>query len=426
MNDITINSDKCIVVSGKSILSSSAKILSLEISRCTYLEYKTFCDFLESVILHEKIYVLGDFSERENQASDLMNKLNELNETEFIHIINDSVDKFFINRNSIDIQIKRLVDNTFNNEISFIRKQLIPKSFTYRYNDDEKTSFLADINSIDIEDIDLLKNKIVNLFNNNPNSEFVKHLFRGFVIASVASILNGTAKFTGSRKAIGFLIKKKNKEQRFETDLFKLYQHVNTLYLVKQKGNQNLFYQPLLFSIFLSHFEKNKNPLSAIMDLRKEFQHMREIYLNVPITTKKEINKKNTRLENTYNYFDEIYRFASNNNFKNLGSKYSKELLLDESSVEMKYEFDDSDNESDEDSNTSTAINIAKIVKNAIKFLVEFRRNGIINKQNEPLTTYFVKQLNSDILSIENFIEINEFHKKRMKDYDNLIAKNKL
>lgn len=426
MTDTTINTNKCIAISGKSILSSSAKILLPEISRCTYLEYRTFCDLLECVILHDEVYVLGDFSERENQASNLMKSLNTLNKTDFIHVINDSVDKLFINRTSIDVQLKKIVDNTFNSDISFIRKQLIPKSFTYRYNEDEKAAFLASIKSIDLENIELLKNKIINLFDNSPNSEFVKHLFRGFLIASVASILNGTAKFTGLRKPIGFLIKKKNKEQHFETNLFKLYQHVNGLYLKKQKDNQNEFYQPLLFSIFLKHIKKNKNPISVIVNLRNEFQHMREVYLNIPITTKKEANKKSKSFENTYKYFDEIYRFASNNHLKNLGKKYSNELLLDSSSIEMKYEVNDSENESDGDSNASSTINIAKIVKNAIKFLVEFTRNGVINRKNKPLTTYLVKQLNTDILPIEDFIKINEFNKKRMKSYDNLVTKNKM
>lgn len=426
MTNITINTNKCIAISGKSILSSSAKILSPEFPRCTYLEYRTFCDFLECVILHDEIYVIGDFTERENRASNLMNNLNAQNKTDFIHVIDDSVDKFFINRTSIDVQLKKIVDNTFNNDISFIRKQLIPKSFTYRYNEDEKTTFLTNIQSSDFEDTELLKNKLIELFNNHPNSEFVKHLFRAGLIASVASTLNATAKFTGSRKPIGFLIEKKNKEQRFDTDLNKLYKHVNGLYLKKQKNNQNQFYQPLLFSIFLKHFEKNKDCFSVIMSLRNEFRHMREVYLNVPLTTKKEINKKNKRLEKTHKYFDEIYRLASNNNLKNLCRKYLKELLLDESSIEMKYKFDNINGDQDNDSNTSSSINIVNIFKNAIKFLVEFWRNGTINKQNKPLTTYFAKLLNADDLPIDNFIEINEFNKKGMEQYDSLITKNKI
>jgi len=426
MNDIRIDTDKCIAVTGKSILSSSAKILSTDVSKCTYLEYRTFCDFLEAVILHEKVYVLGQFSERENQAADLMEKLNELNKSNFIFLLNDSDNKFFINRQDVDRQLKNIAINVFQNKISFIRKQLLPKSFTYRYNDDEKTSFINDITLSDQGQVEIIRDVIVNLFNTKTNSEFLKHLLRGFVIASVASILNGTAKLTGSRKPLSLLIKEKNKDYNFETDLFKIYQHVNNLYLLKQSDNTKQFFHPLLLTIFLKRIQSKTDSLILIIKLREEFKQIREAYLNIELNSKKEINKKSKRLQNTYKYFNEIYRFASNNNLKNLGRKYSKELLLDESSVEMKYEFEKNNDDTKDDSKVSAGINITKVAKNAIKFIVEFARNKIINKQNEPLTSYFVEQLNTKVPLIEDFIVIDEFHRNKMRIFDKLISKNKL
>lgn len=438
MNKISIDTGKSIVVSGKSILSSTAKILSTNVSRCTYLEYRTFCDFLEAVVLHEKVYILGEFSRRDNLSKDLMQQLNLLNKSEFIFLIDDSNRKFFINRQDVDSQIKNLMNNVFQNKVSFIRKQLLQKSFTSRHNDDERMFFLDDITT-SLEEFttsnkkekesEIIKGVIINHCNKQSNSEFLKHLFRGFVIASVATILNGTAKLTGSRKPLSLVIKTNNPKCCFDTDLFKIYQYVNSLYLSKQTKDDSHFFQPLLLSIFLKEiqYHNKEESLSLIIKLRKKFKRIRNVYSNIKSDSQREINRKNKKFKNAYKYYNEIYRFASNNNIKNLWSKYSKELFLDEVDTDVKHEFEYNSNEQIENTLTiSSKINIITVVKNAAKFLIQFCKNTIINIQNKPLTTYFVKLLNSQMPVIDDFIVIDEFHKNKMKTFDNLIAKHKL
>ena len=94
---------------------------------------------------------------------------------------------------------------------------------------------------------------IANLYKEDTNSEFVRHLLRAFEIAAVASIINGSAKFTGSRKPLGFLICQKNKEIKLKSLTEKIYGYANSLFLTKQTLSKEMpYFQTLLLSICAS------------------------------------------------------------------------------------------------------------------------------------------------------------------------------
>ncbi len=112
-----MNCYKNSVVAGRSILSSAAKILNNNITQCTFLEYKTFSDFLESVILHDYLYIYGNFTSFEEDAKELYDKLNSY-DNRFIYIIDDKTDILTINNVNIDEKIKDLISRIFSNKIS--------------------------------------------------------------------------------------------------------------------------------------------------------------------------------------------------------------------------------------------------------------------------------------------------------------------
>jgi len=423
-----INIEKNNVVTGRSILSSSAKILDTTIENCTYLEFRTFCDFLESVVLYDNVYIIGEFNSKERNAKDLMLKLNELNNNNFIHILKDSNDKFVINKLNVDKEIRSIVENTFGKRISFIRKQLLPKNFIFRYNDDEKTNFLNKISLVlDKENtVEEISTIIADLYKEDTNSEFIRHLLRAFEIAAVASLINGSAKFTGSRKPLGFLIYEKNKGIKLKTLTKQIYGYANSLFITKQTINKDTpYFQTLLLSIFLNKIKTSNDYLEIIIEIRKEFDTFRNNCSQKECSSKKKYDKNNKALYNTLKYYSEIYRLSSNSNFKNLIQKYSKELFLDEQNINIEYEYTDDEIESDD--STTANINLTKIAKNSIKFIREYRRNILINKKNAPLTKYFVELLNSDSFSLQNdLFSINEFHKNKMKKFDLFLKKYKM
>lgn len=426
--NIEINIENNNIVSGRSILSSPAKILNPKIKNCTYLEFRTFCDFLESVVLYDNLYIIGEFNQKETNAKELMLKLNELNNEKFIHILNDSNDKFVINKLNVDKEVKKIVESTFGKEISFIRKQLLPKNFIFRYNDDEKTNFLNKISLVvDKKNvIEKISAIITDLYKEDTNSEFIRHLLRAFEIAAVASLINGSAKYTGSRKPLGFLINEKNNEIKFKTITNQIYGYTNSLFLTKQSLNKDTpYFRTLILSIFLEKAKISNNYYKIIIDLRKEFESFRTNFSQKKCNSKIENDRNDKSLFNTLKYYNEIYRLSSNSNFKNLMKKYSKELLLDEQNINIEYEY--TDDEIENDDSTTTNINLTKIAKNSIKFILEYRRNISINKKNIPLTLYFVNLLNSNNNSLNNnLFHINEFHRNKMKKFDLFLKKYKI
>ena len=423
--DIKINIEKNNVVTGRSILSSSAKLLDTTIENCTYLEFRTFCDFLESVVLYDDVYIIGNFNSKESNAKDLMLKLNEINDNKFIHILKDSNDKFVINGLSVGKEIKKIVENTFGKKISFVRKQLLPKNFIFRYNDDEKTNFLNKISiALDKENkVEEISTIITDLYKENTNSEFIRHLLRAFEIAAVASVINGSAKFTGSRKPLGLLIYEKNKKIKLKTLTKQIYGYANSLYIAKQSTNKDApYFQTLLLSIFLNKIKTSTDYLETIIEIRKEFDSFRNNFSQKGCISKKKIDKYNKDLYKTLKYYSEIYRLSSNSNFKNLLQKYSKELFLDEQNINIEYEYTD-DEIKDNDSTTAN-INLTKIAKNSIKFIRDFSRNILINRRNAPLTRYFVEFLNSDSYLLQNdLFSINEFQKNKFFKFDLFLKK---
>ena len=121
-------------VTGKSILTSSVKLLKPDIRNCTYLEFKSFCDFIEAVVIHNNIIILGPFTDRETEALDLVRKLNTQNGIPFIHLEDITEDKLIINNNNVDVVFKEIISKTFTNQnIEFIRHQLFQKSYMDRY-----------------------------------------------------------------------------------------------------------------------------------------------------------------------------------------------------------------------------------------------------------------------------------------------------
>jgi len=430
-NSNKIDISKNNVVSGRSLLTSSAKILDSKIKNCRYLEYRTFIDFLESVILHDNVYIIGNFNEKETKASDLMQKLNELNGSEFIHTLNDSKNHFIINNISVDKIFKEILDNTFSNNIQFIRKQLIPENYIYRYNEDEKTKFLETISRISNGDnvntiTDDIQKEIEKLHKKDTNSEFIKHLFRAFEIAAVAKIINGTAKFTGSRKPVGFLIKTKNKEFKFKSKIYRIYHYANTLFLKNQDISKSEYYAPLIFVIFLNKLKQldYNDPLKLIIELRNEFNSYRDYQSINKTSTKKENDKNDKKLYQTFKFYNEIYRLSSDKYLCNFFKKLFNEIFNKNESINLDYEYS---NVEDENDSLTGKINVMLLLKNLAIFINDSYINKTIKKHNKPLTKYFVEALSLKEVKIKNkLFQINEYHKNKMKKFDKFLKKYKI
>jgi hypothetical protein len=407
------------VVSGRSLLASPAKLLNPNIEHCTYLEYKTFCDFLEAVLLHEEVYIIGDFNEREKTALSFMQKLNS--NGEFIFTVDDSKDIFFIGDNNIDVRIKEIVSHTFNDRISFIRKQLLQYIYTDRYNDDERIEFLTNvieiINKPGSNILSEIQSLIINKFRSARDSEFTKHLLRAVNIAAYSSFINGSAKFTGSRKPLGILIIKKNSHFNFSTPAFTIYKLLNFLFIKNQKKiieEEKLnYFQPLILSIFLHKLDKKENAIDTLLILRNEFKEFRN-------KCKIKFNTGGINLiSDTKKYFNEVNRLSSNNNFLNLLKKYYREILLDDN-INIDYEV--SESESTQESSSTTSVPISRIVKNIIKFNIEFYKNKKIKKDSSPLVNYFTLLKKGELSTFDHkIVKVNEYYKNNMKTFDSFI-----
>ena len=239
-------------------------------------------------------------------------------------------------------------------------------------------------------------------------------------------MIKGTVRFTGSRKPLGALIILKNKIFKFETTSFSIYKYTNSLFMNYQKelvlSNQIAFYHPLMLSIFLNKLENKMDSLDTIINLRKEFESFRKVNSKISVN----LNLASSRLKyskfrkNTKKYLNEIYRFASDNNFLNLLRKYYKEILLDEPNIKLDFDFNES--EDDKNAGTSTSINLAKIIKNIIKFTVDFFKNRKIKKKTSTLSKYFAELINSKFITFESkLINIKEFQTKKMKVFDQFV-----
>lgn len=428
-------------VTGKSILTSSVKILNTDIRNCTYLEFKSFCDFIEAVVIHDNIIILGPFTDRETEALDLVQKLNTENKSPFIYLEDSTEDKLIINNNNVDVVFKEILSKTFRSQsIEFVRHQLFQKSHTNRYTDDEKTEYLDQFVKICTESDDdencfnSLEEHLANYFKSARESEFIKYLFRAFMIATYAKIVNGTALFTGSRKPIGALIKERNQEFPFVTLPCSIYRYANSIYLNNKRHlffeEKIKFYYPLLLSIVTGKIKSKETVLHTIFELRTEFKEFRKNIVEQEnhLTGAKAIKKHKNLIKDTKSYYNEIGLFLSDSILSNLGKKYSNEIIFDEVEVKFQYE-DDTDNTNGEgdETSTSSSLNVIKIAKHAVKFLRDFSKYKKTKQLTKPLGMYLCNYLNEDkIHPLDTIINIKEYYYQNMRVFDKFTRKNNL
>ena len=427
-------------VSGKSMLTSSLKIMKPDINNCTYLEFKSFCDFIEALVIHDNIIILGPFTDKEKEASDWVQQLNAKNKIPLIHIEDTRQKKLLINNNNVDVAFKEVLSKTFlNQDIEFVRHQLFQKSPTDRYTDDEKNAYLSRFVNIFKESSNdetcfhKFEQYLSTSFKSARESEFIKYLFRAFMIAAYAKSINGTALFTGSRKPIGALIKQRNTDYLFQTYPCSVYRYANSIYLNHKRHlffeEKIKFYYPLLLSIVAKKTKNKQSVLDTIFELREEFKDFRAKIAakeNQSIAAKA-IKKHKKLLKQTRSFYDERGRLLSDNNLSNLGKKYSSELLFDETEVKLQFEGESDNSDEDDNSSASASLNLVKIAKNVVKFTRDFFINRKIKRLTKPLGGYLCNYLNQNgIPPLETIINIKDYYFQDMRVFDKFNRKNNL
>jgi len=427
-------------VTGKSILTSSAKILNTDIRNCTYLEYKSFCDFIEAVVIHDNIVILGPFTQMENKALELLQKLNAENGSTFVHVEDIKTDKLIVNNNNIDNVFKDILSRTFRNQnVEFVRHQLFQKIHTDRYTDDEKNEYLKSFVKIytesenDTSCFNTLEEFLENSFRSARESEFIKYLFRAFMIAAYSKSINGTALFTGSRKPIGALIKERNEEFSFETLPCSIYRYANSIYLNHKRHlfleEKIKFYYPLLLSIVMGKIENKGDVLDTIFKLRTEFMEFRKNIVEKErhSNAAKVIKKHEKLMKDIKSFYDERGQLLSDNNLSNLGRKYSKELIFDKIDFKLQFEDDKDSSDGEDGSSMSSSINLYKIVKNGVKFIRDYFINRKIRRLTKPLGKYLCDYLNQNkIHPLNKIINIEDYYYQKMRVFDKFVRKHNL
>lgn len=427
--NLQIDLNACI--SGRSLLSSTAKILKRNTKECTYLEFRTFCDFLEAISLHDTIYIITNIEDITRDIQELVDFFNNHYNRQIISFINIKEERFLVNSNSVDTIIKELIDIVFDGKMSFIRQQLYANKETSRRTDDSKDDYLECFTSLLKEENYIINEKyldfFVNTFHNNSDSEFKKHLFRAIIIAAVAIAAKGTAKFTGTRKSIGGFIIERYKKYTFSSFPHFIYCYANSLYMNKKRNiffDKKLdYYHHLLLSIYQS-ISNDSTQLKTMFTFRDIFEGFR----NNNKLFNSELAFEQRKIENAkYNYtvyLNDKVRLLSKNNLVGCLKKYFKEIFLDKKNVNFIFNTEEYSNTSKNDFIFSSSINVTTLIKNFIKYIVEYFKSVSIAKKIRPLDTYLIDKLNSE--QVKFFKEINKYYLFRMRIYDTYIRKYKL
>ena len=338
--NITI--EKNSFISGRSILTSTIKILNKTINECTYLEFRTFCDFLEGFFLHDKLYIVTDINNISPDIEKFKNLINNHYNKSIINFIDVKSEDLFINDRSIDEIIKEINDEILNGRISFVRDQLYSVTELGRRTNDSKDDYLNNftdlltIQKMEINDKHL--DFYVNTFHNSTDDEFKNHLFRAVIIAAVAIAAKGTAKFTGTRKTLGgFIIKNYNKYS-FSTFPHFIYLYANALYMNYKRNvffEKTLdYYHHLILSIFQSEIHRQDvlQTLFLVRDKFKNYRNNGDYYYSELAKKQKKIK---TLKEKYIIFLDDKARLLTKYNLLIFLKKFGKELFIDTKNIDF-------------------------------------------------------------------------------------------
>lgn len=217
-------------ISGLSLLTSASKLLS-PADGLRYRQFETTMAFAEAYVLHNGITIVGPPPPPNSREAQFAKVVNERRPGAINFLEIGPSERRIVDLRMADVTVRALGQRVTTGDVDV---GLRP----YRDYSEDATRFGAQAAAAlngEREDVrDGLRAAVNDAWERGADRSFANHLMRGFMFASIAHVVGGSALYTGHRKAVQLLVDLATPDLHRQTTALRLYRAADAALTVRQ------------------------------------------------------------------------------------------------------------------------------------------------------------------------------------------------
>lgn len=222
-----------------SALITTAQAITSSGRELDYLEFSAFADFVETLLLHDNLVIIGELDNEELAYIDSWNR--DFNDQVIIAISPDDLGQY-VETESVDRELNRLLTAAFGNDAPALSWDMLserPEGLSRaawqraRFAEKFRSMFTWKDNIVDVDDDRLasfLLSELRAAYTDSDRRYTVYNIYRVFLIASLARVQAATAVADGLRKPVLGLLERRMGVRVAATLAKRLYDLTNEVY----------------------------------------------------------------------------------------------------------------------------------------------------------------------------------------------------